>query len=246
MGPSRDELDVRRDPHLSRAEHIARALERDIAAGQLTTTDRLGTREELRERFNVAAATMNQAIRLLGTRGLVEARPGPGGGVFVTSPAARLGPGPFMNGHEWETASIADYHEVREALEPSITRHAARHHRAADIRDLQRIVDQMQATLDDPIHYLRLNTTFHRRVASMSRNAPLRSMYATVLDYFESTVVRSELPARIDQVNVDVHRELAVALDGGDGPALEAAIARHGQHRVLRGMMAPSGDRRRR
>ena len=74
---------------LSRAEALAREVEEEIAAGILSTGDRLGTKDDLRLRFNVAVATVNEAIKLLDARGLVEARPGPGGGVFVASPASR-------------------------------------------------------------------------------------------------------------------------------------------------------------
>ena len=69
---------------LSRAEELARGIEDDIAAGVLSTGDRLGTKDDLRQRFNVAVATLNEAIKLLESRGLVEARSGPGGGVFVS------------------------------------------------------------------------------------------------------------------------------------------------------------------
>jgi GntR family transcriptional regulator, transcriptional repressor for pyruvate dehydrogenase complex len=68
----------------------------------------------------VAVATVNEAVKLLDTRGLVEARPGPGGGVFVASPASRMLAGPMIMGFEWTEASMADYHEVRNALEPII------------------------------------------------------------------------------------------------------------------------------
>ena len=70
---------------VSRAEALAREIEEEVSAGVLNTGDRLGTKDDLRQRFNVAVATVNEAVRLLDNRGLVEARPGPGGGVFVTS-----------------------------------------------------------------------------------------------------------------------------------------------------------------
>src|ERR671933_1664313 len=73
-----------------RAEAVARDLEAEIFGGRLTPGDRLGTKDDLRRRFRVAVATVNEAVRLLETRGLVEARPGPGGGVFVAASSARV------------------------------------------------------------------------------------------------------------------------------------------------------------
>ena len=54
---------------VSRAELVARELEREIAGG-LAPGERLGTKDDLRQRFGVAVATVNEAVRLLETRGL--------------------------------------------------------------------------------------------------------------------------------------------------------------------------------
>src|ERR1700716_1097061 len=129
---------------LSRAEELARGIEDDIAAGKLGTGDRLGTKEDLRQRFNVAVATVNEAIKLLESRGLVQARSGPGGGVFVAGPSARMRQGPLMRGFSGANTPIAASPGVRAALEPLVCRQAARHHTVADIRALRRIVDTME------------------------------------------------------------------------------------------------------
>jgi GntR family transcriptional regulator, transcriptional repressor for pyruvate dehydrogenase complex len=225
---------------LSRAEALARELEEEISAGLLTTGDRIGTKEQLRQRFNVAAATVNEAVKLLDTRGLIEARPGPGGGVFVAGPASRMRSGPLIMGFEWTEATTADYHEVRGALEPLICRHAARNHTDWDIRALQAILAKMQESLDNPQVYMRYNTIFHRRIAKLTSNAPLRSLYLTLLDFFERDLGREPFPAVLNPVNIDIHQELLNAIDLGEGPGLEAAMRRHDENRVSLGMFSPA------
>ena len=93
---STDDQPILRHSRLSRAEALAREIEEEISAGVVTTGDRLGTKDDLRRRFGVAAATVNEAVKLLETRGLAGARPGPGGGVFVASPAERMRGGPML------------------------------------------------------------------------------------------------------------------------------------------------------
>jgi len=225
---------------LSRAEALSRELEEEISSGVLTTGDRIGTKEELRRRFNVAVATVNEAVKLLDTRGLIEARPGPGGGVFVASPASRMRSGPLIMGFEWTEATTADYHEVRGALEPLICRHAARNHTDWDIRALQAILAKMQESLDNPQAYMRYNTIFHRRIAKLTSNAPLRSLYLTLLDFFEHDLGREPFPDVLNPLNVDIHRELLNAIDLGEGPELEAAMRRHDENRVSLGMFSPA------
>jgi DNA-binding FadR family transcriptional regulator len=232
---------ILRNSRLSRAEALAREIEEEISTGILNTGDRLGTKDDLRQRFNVAVATVNEAVKLLDTRGLVEARPGPGGGVFVASPASRNRSGPMIMGFEWTEASLADYHEVRNALEPIIYHHAARYRTEADIRALRSILATMAAHLEQPRAYARYNTAFHRRVAKLSPNAPLRSMYVTLLDFFENDLAVENLPATVHPDNVEVHRQLVDAIEKGEAPELEWAIRRHDGHRLSLGMFEP-GD----
>ena len=242
MTMSTDDQAILRHSRLSRAEALAREIEEEISAGVVTTGDRLGTKDDLRRRFGVAAATVNEAIKLLETRGLAGARPGPGGGVFVASPADRMRGGPMFMGFEWAGATAADCREVRSALEPIICRHAARHRTEADIRALRAILASMSAHLDDPRAYSRYSAAFHRRIAKLTPNVPLRSMYVTLLDFFENEAAGGDLPATVHPGNVDVHRQLVDAIEQGEGPELEGAIRRHARHRLNLGALVPAAE----
>ena len=61
---------------VSRAELVARELEREIIE-EREPAERLGTKDDLRRRFGVAVATVNEAVRLLEMRGMIEAAPDP-------------------------------------------------------------------------------------------------------------------------------------------------------------------------
>src|SRR3954453_13018526 len=69
------------------AEGVARDLEAQILGAGLAPGERLGTKDDLRQRFGVAVATVNEAVRLLEMRGLIVPPPGPGGGVFGATPS---------------------------------------------------------------------------------------------------------------------------------------------------------------
>ena len=56
----------------------------------------------------------------------------------------------------------------------------------------------MAAHLDQPRAYARYNTAFHRRIAKVSPNAPLRSMYVTLLDFFENNLA-ADPPAAVGE-----------------------------------------------
>ncbi len=211
---------------VSRAELVVRELEREIADDR-EPGERLGTKEDLRKRFGVAVATVNEAVRLLEMRGMIEARPGPGGGVFVARPAARVALSHLVLGFKSGSTTYEECLEVRDALEPLIASHAARYHRASDIRELNRIVKTMQAAKDDPAAFFKCNWALHRRIAELCRNTPLRSMYLALIDFLEYSIDRAEF-ARFDgEGMVRVHRDLVEAIDRGEGPELDAALEGH-------------------
>lgn len=97
----------------------------------------LGTKEELRLRFGVAAATVNEAVRLLEMRGLIAARPGRGGGIFVASNSPGLALSHSTLRFKGGSSRFPDYLAVRDALDPLICREAARNHAADDIHALE-------------------------------------------------------------------------------------------------------------
>ena len=173
---------------VSRAEAIARELENEIMGGTLEAGDRLGTKQDLRRRFGVAVATVNEAVRLLEIRGLIHARPGPGGGVFVADSSTRVALNQMILGFNWHNASRGDYIEVLRALEPLLFRDAARYRTGADARALEMAVERMERAAPDAGEDLRLSCSLRRRIAKISRNAPLHSVYLTLVDFLEDGI----------------------------------------------------------
>jgi DNA-binding FadR family transcriptional regulator len=210
----------------SRAELVARELEREIM-DERAPGERLGTKDDLRRRFAVAVATVNEAVRLLETRGLIEARPGPGGGVFVSRPATRVALSHAVLGFTSGSTTYEECLEVRDALEPLIDRHAARYHRPSDIRALEKVLEEMQASLDDPAAFFKTNWALHRRIAKLCRNAPLRGMYLALVDFLETTLDHAAFAGFDGDGMMRVHRDLVAAIDSGEGPRLDAAVQAH-------------------
>ena len=221
-----------RPPHegwrLSRAEVIAREIERQILDATLTHGARLGTKSDLRQQFGVAVGTVNEAVRLLETRGLVAAKPGPGGGLFVRVPSSHVRLDHLVLDLREESDTAADCLIVRNALEEPVLLEAAQVRSADDIRDLRTILDEMAASRLDPIGFLKANWALHRRIAAIIPNAVLRLIYTTLLDTIESEVQNVE-PDEIFEADesVQIHAELVDALESGERARIHAAVLRH-------------------
>jgi GntR family transcriptional regulator, transcriptional repressor for pyruvate dehydrogenase complex len=211
-----------------RAEAVARDLEAQILGGGLAPGERLGTKDDLRQRFGVAVATVNEAVRLLEMRGLIEARPGPGGGVFVANSSVRVALKRSGLQATWGAARFADCLAVRNGLEPLVCRDAATNRATEDVAALREILAAMEKCAPtDADAYFALNWGLHRRIAKGCRNAPLHSIYLTLLDFLEDGLRPGDLREFHPEDDVAIHRELIDAIAAGPGPRLEAAVERH-------------------
>jgi GntR family transcriptional regulator, transcriptional repressor for pyruvate dehydrogenase complex len=211
---------------VSRAEAVARDVEAEVLGEGIPPGERLGTKEELRQRFGVAVATINEAVRLLETRGLIEARPGPGGGVFVARSSVRVALKRDGSDGSWGGAPFRDCLAVRNGLEPLVCREAARHHTDEDINALEKILAAMERHADEPRAYLELNWALHRRIAKLCRNAPLHSIYLTLIDFLEDGITLGDLDEFDGDADIEVHRQLVAAIDEGPGPHPETSLER--------------------
>lgn len=216
------------DGRMSRSEALARHIEAEVLERSIAPGTRLGTKRELLERFRVSPSTLNEALRLLQMRSLVELRRGPGGGVFVASPSPKVKLSHLILGFSGATSTIADALAVRNALEPLVAADAGRHHRRADIKALEAILEEMERNAEDPAGFLSANWALHRRMVEISPNVLLRSVYTTLLDYVENELgqVESDATFRASQ-NVEAHRELVAAVASRSPQAIEVAVRAH-------------------
>ncbi|WP_326567086.1 FCD domain-containing protein [Amycolatopsis rhabdoformis] len=213
-------------PWTSRADAVAKLIEDRIGEQDLPAGHHLGTKESLRKEFNVAVATVNEAVRLLSSRGTIEVRPGIGGGIFVAAPTVFVRLGRKMLELSGEPVSVADSLDIRNSLEPLVIRDATEHRTGTDVADLRKILDRM-AGATDAAQYLKTNWQLHRRMAEISPNAMLRHLYLGLLDFVSGRVHSVTAEANLNGDGVRVHRELVDAIESGSQERSTAVAAEH-------------------
>lgn len=213
---------------MPRAQAVAQRIERVILRGEFASGDRLGTKSELQRELGVAAGTINEALRMLQMHGLVEVRPGPGGGVFVASasPSVKLRHGilRFREGGHAARECIA----VRNALEELVAVEAARSREQDDLDELYQLLDRMAGSVSHPARSVRANWALHRRLAEAGSNTVLTSVYCMLLDFIEETLdeaVPDEAFSKETANTLHMHRALIDAVASGD-PERAARAAR--------------------
>jgi DNA-binding FadR family transcriptional regulator len=216
----------------SRAEAAADVVT-DLAA-RAAPGARLGTKEDLRTRCGVSVGTFNETLRLLQVRGIVTVRPGPGGGLFAAeqTPMARLAHSVLAL--DASAADVTEALRIRNALEPLLWQDALWYASPADIRDLREALSRMAAAAEagDADAFVRANWRLHTRVAAITPNILLRSLYVNLLDLVERHAlgVRPQPGVPLAEHIHDrcrLHAAIVDALDKRDEATLMRLVAEH-------------------
>lgn len=218
-------------PGRSRAEELAERIEASLLERIGTNEERLGSKDELRQRYQVSHGTLNEAVRVLETRGLIELRRGPQGGVFAAPPSLNIRLSQLVLGLKRSSVDVGQCLAVRNQLEPMILREAARVVRTQPeaIAPLNELADRMEATIGNPAESLKWNWLLHRRIAEMGGNAILTGIYVALLDFIEQAVdevIPTKTYARASRI-VAMHRDLIAAIALGDPERAAEAAKSH-------------------
>lgn len=211
----------------TRAEQLAAVLDDRIRSGSLRPGDRVGTLDSLRAESGFAYSTVSEAVRLVRDRGLLDVRPGRGGGLFVaeTGPVVRMRHTLLSIANE--PGAVADAIQLREHLELLIDVAAARHRTDSDIDDLWVHVAVMKAasTWED---FVLSNWALHERIAAICPNAMARAVYVGTLGHLATTSPRpGNTPDGYWENRLRLHVDLVGAIVAGDESVLSDIVTRH-------------------
>src|ERR671932_541546 len=214
----------------TRAEQLAAALDARIRSRGLAAGEPVGTLDSLRAETGLGYATVSEAVRLLRDRGVLEIRPGRGGGLFVADggPVVRLRH-TLLSVVE-EPRTVADAIELRDHIEVLIDVGAARHRTDRDVAELRDQLQRMR-TAPDWDGFMCANWALHERIAAISPNEMARAVYTSTLGHLNaaSSRVDENDPGAVDYRTgrYQVHVDLVEAIADGDESAVRAAVARH-------------------
>lgn len=220
----------------SRSEQLAATLERRISERGMRAGDRVGTLDEIRDEVGFARSTVSEAVRLLRERGVLEIRPGRGGGLFVAEPSPVIAMRrTLLTAAQGSSELVREAIELRDALEELIALDASRFCTAADEARLRERLATMEAEIDDVGRFMSANWDLHREVASICSNSMAAAVYTSTLGYLSETTPSqamdpsAALAYRRDRY--EAHAGLVDAIVGGEPVAIRAAVERHG-HRA--------------
>ncbi len=218
-----------RRPRLS--DTITEQIENLIAGGKLKPGDRLPAERDLSRQLDVSRPSLREALLVLESRGLLQARRG--GGFNVTDVTAPTITDPLVHLLQRHPETVDDILELRHGLECVAAEFAALRATDADAKRLRELVRQMTRRRGeiDPLEDTDRDVDFHMAVAEASHNVALVHVMRGIFNLMRISMLRSrealchqpESVALLDEQ----HAQIAKAIAARDPVAARAAANIH-------------------
>jgi GntR family transcriptional regulator, transcriptional repressor for pyruvate dehydrogenase complex len=205
------------------SERVARDIVSEIGGAGLKPGDGLPTEAQMVARYRVGRASVREALRILEVQGLVEIRPGPRGGPFLSSSSANSFGRIAALHFEFAGGTFGQLIDARQLIEPVVAAQAATQQ---DEGGLAGIAAALELEVhEDPT--MAKAADFHRAVARASRNSVL-ALYSESL----AEVVRERMMTRVlhpddaSHIHKD-HLKIATAIRAGRATAAHRLMDEH-------------------
>jgi GntR family transcriptional repressor for pyruvate dehydrogenase complex len=213
---------------MSKSDQVAGEIRDHMARAGLQAGDRLGTEQDLAERYGVSRPTLREALRELSSAHLIRASRGPGGGIFVAgTPEQGIGRRvreAVASLIEADSLTIDELLETRLLLEVSLAGLAADRARDADVVRLEELLAEAER---DPTGGPRVDAVIHRTVAEIAGNRLGAELIGWIVDVLHPAVQELIEPALVESVIIEQHRDLVRAIARGEPSAAERAMREH-------------------
>ncbi|MGH7643158.1 MAG: FadR/GntR family transcriptional regulator [Candidatus Dormibacteria bacterium] len=216
---------------------VAEAISRAIAEGRLGPGERLPSERDLGGTYSVGRSSTREAIRVLESRGLVEAD---GRGGYLVMDAGNLLRQAMGHLVGLERVEIEDLFEVRRTLEIETAGLAAQRRSGSDLEALGSQLREMEIGLADPSRYNQADIGFHTDLASATGNRLTVRLMEAIRDSMSRTfAVAFHLPNNA-RLSLEEHRAIMAAVADRD-PA-EARIRMRGHLERVEAEACGEGD----
>lgn len=210
-----------------RSVALAEVLQSEIVNGKLNIGESLPAERELMIRYSVSRATVREALRVLGAKGLIEVRRGRRGGSYVRALSGEAVSDTldlFIQGHN---VRFIDLLAVREAIEPVAAAQAARFRTKDDMAHIHALLKKSDETVDDIEVFSDLNVQWHLAVVRSSKNPLFLSLMTSISSALYSATNREEFHVATRKIVVQSHRKISAAIEAGDVDAARRRMMRH-------------------
>lgn len=208
---------------------ISEHLRREIADADINPGDRLPSEADLGKKFSVSRTVVREAIAILRSDGLLEARKG--AGVFVLDPDKARRHQPFADLSSDRISEVIELMEMRSAFEIRSAGLAAARRSPSQLESIFKAHEAVVACMEADSWPYEKDYLFHYEIAIATQNKRFPEFLAMIRP---GILPRRELSdsdgKRRIYPNPNMHREHALVLQAivdGDSEAAERAMKEH-------------------
>ena len=160
-------------------EKTAQNLLEMIQQKEYAPGDKLPTEAELVETLGVGRNTVREALRILMSRNIVTIRQG-SGTLFPRKWSGRRSTWLFMMDDRRQLTE--DLIQARLILEPALAALAAQNGSEEEIKDLERILEELEKLIRDKKDYSEKDSQFHAQIATCSHNRVMTNLIPVITE----------------------------------------------------------------
>jgi len=198
---------------------IVEQLGQAIVTGTYSKTNTFPIEAELCKQFGASRSVLREAVKMLTAKGLLSARPRQGTWVEAEDQWNLLDPDVlrWLLDRKFSLSLLADFTEVRLAIEPMSAWIAAQSHTPETLAPIQDAIRRMEAAAqgdDDP---LASDIAFHVAVLRASRNRFFSQLEELIGSALRISIRLTNQVKGVPLADVDLHRQIFDAIRQGDG-----------------------------
>ncbi len=207
---------------------LANRLRDAILNGSLTVGASLPPERLLVEQSGLSRTAVREALRILEAEGLLNIKPGRGGGAFVRKPGAdgvRRSLTLMIRGQQ---IRFEDLLAAREGIEPQSAFQAALNRSEAELVALEDETQRCSESFHNLDDFLRANVSWHLAVVRASHNPLFIALMESISQALHAaTDIEDFNPLDVREVVVHAHRRVFEAIRDQDPEAAKRRMARH-------------------
>jgi GntR family galactonate operon transcriptional repressor len=218
-------LRARRYPRRGAHGETVYEIGRRVVSGELQPGDLLPEGELIAE-LDISRTVLREAIKVLGAKGLVEARPRIGTKVSPRSHWRLMDPDvlAWQTEYGFDELFLRNLAEVRSFIEPGAARLAAERATEEEIAILDKAYKQMEAHVVNSEAFIAADMQFHFVILAACHNEILEQMSSAIGEALEiSRRVTVELPGS-SEAHLPLHEAVVEAIRTRDADAAENAM----------------------
>jgi GntR family transcriptional repressor for pyruvate dehydrogenase complex len=208
------------------ANQIVEQVREALFAGKFQTGDLIGSEKDLARQFDVSRITVRDALRTLETMGIVEIRVGAGGGARIAE--GNLDHFSDALAIQFKLAGVTEHEilDVQVAIESTAAELAALNRSKEHIEELQELLDEAEAVLDDPAEFTKSGQRFHLAIVEASGNRALVAQFKALRHVIwpqGAKRAKREIAAH----TFKVHQKLFAMIEEGDSDSARKLMLAH-------------------